>query len=148
MKRLYAASELAKMGLPGLPSTKAAIMAKAEREGWQYEEQTGRGGLRRAYHVPARYFVESGGAADQQQHESKLNEVAGQRVKRFISQEKMTDSEIVEQIALGVEKWIGNNDLPASPEKKAALVALLFSYFRDEGGVTAEKLEDMLKKVA
>ncbi|VWC57516.1 hypothetical protein BLA9940_02607 [Burkholderia aenigmatica] len=147
MKRLYAASELAKMGLPGLPGSKAAIMAKADREGWRYEERSGRGGMHRAYEVPARYWVESGGI-DQEVEAPRLNEVAGQKAKRYLAQNRMTDSEIVEQIALGVENWIKNNGLTDSPERKAALVALLFSYFREEGGVTTEKLEEMLKKVA
>lgn len=103
--------------------------------------------MHRAYEVPARYWVESG-EIDQDVDTPRLNEVAGQKAKRYLTQNRMTDSEIVEQIALGVENWIKNNGLADNPEKKAALVALLFSYFREEGGVTTEKLEEMLKKVA
>ncbi|WP_124076102.1 hypothetical protein [Burkholderia gladioli] len=147
MKRLYAASELVKLRLPGLPGSKAAILAKADREQWPYEEQSGLGGMRRVYDVPERYF--RGTASATEPHDQRrIDEVAGQKVRRYLSQNKMTDVELVEQIALGVENWIKNNGLEDNPEKKAALVALLFSYFRDEGAVTTDKLEEMLRKVA
>lgn len=149
VKRLFSASELAKMGLPGLPTSKGAIIARAESEGWRFEEQKGLGGTRRAYEVPARYFgqPEDQGAAPGARS-AVLNDVAGQKIRRYLTKNDMTDSEIVESITLGVENWIKNNNLPENPEKKAALVALLFSYFRAEGGVTKEKLEEMLRKVA
>ncbi|UVS96451.1 hypothetical protein EFP19_12300 [Burkholderia glumae] len=121
-------------------------MAKAEREQWPYEEQSGLGGMRRVYEVPERYF--SGNETMTEPRDHRIDEVAGQKVRRYLHQNRMTDVELVEQIALGVENWIKNNGLEQNPEKKAALVALLFSYFRDEGAVTTDKLEDMLRKVA
>lgn len=149
MKRLYSASELAGMGLPGLPKSKSAIIARAESEGWGYEEQKGIGGTRRAYDVPPRYFgLPNAQAEVSARPPAVLNEIAGQKIRRYLAKNDMTDSEIVESIMLGVESWIENNRLQVGAEKKAALVALLFSYFRDEGGVTKEKLEDMLRKVA
>ena len=44
MKAFYAATEL--VGLPGLPSAKKNIIAKAERENWPSQKRAGRGGGR------------------------------------------------------------------------------------------------------
>ncbi|KIP19470.1 mu DNA-binding domain protein [Burkholderia sp. MSHR3999] len=148
MKRLYAASEIARLGLPGLPKSKSAIIARAESEGWRYEERTGVGGTRRMYEVPAAYLA---GSAASTSPKSKrplvLNEIAGKKIERLLAQTEMGDAEIVEAIALGVKNWIKNNKLDIGAEKEAALIALLFSYFQKEGSVSREKLEDMLKKV-
>lgn len=54
-KKPRTAAEIAKMGLPGLPTTKASILARAEKEGWQYETQIGRGGVRKVFRLPERY---------------------------------------------------------------------------------------------
>lgn len=150
MKELYAASELAKMDLPGLPKSKAAIIARAESEGWYYEERKGIGGTRRVYEVPAAYYDAKGAqpSATTARRPIVFNEIAGQKIRRHLANTDMGDPHIVEAISLGVRNWIKNNGLQENPEKEAALVALLFSYFRDEGGVTQEKLEEMLRKVA
>lgn len=50
------AAEIAKLRLPGLPTTKANVLARAQREGWEYEEVTGLGGLRKLFEVPEIYF--------------------------------------------------------------------------------------------
>ena len=41
MKILFTAAEIARMRLPGLPTTKSSILSRAAREGWRYEEQYG-----------------------------------------------------------------------------------------------------------
>ena len=38
MKTHYSAAELAASALPGLPGTERNIRAKADREGWPYQE--------------------------------------------------------------------------------------------------------------
>ena len=38
-------------GLPGMPADKSGVIRRAEREGWQYTEEPGRGGTRRLYDV-------------------------------------------------------------------------------------------------
>src|SRR5574343_130252 len=49
----YTAAELAAMQLPGLPTSKSAMLARAEREGWPYEERSARGGTTKHFAVPA-----------------------------------------------------------------------------------------------
>jgi putative transposase len=53
IKTHYSAAELAAMQLPMLPTTKANVIALAERSGWSWVEATGRGGKRREYAPPA-----------------------------------------------------------------------------------------------
>lgn len=44
MKTHYSAAELASMGIPGLPATKANVIAMANRESWARRPREGRGG--------------------------------------------------------------------------------------------------------
>lgn len=49
------AKEIAELRLPGLPATKVAIAARAERENWPVKVTTGLGGQRNVYQVPTSY---------------------------------------------------------------------------------------------
>ena len=55
----YDAAELIRIGLPGLPATKAGITRTARASGWKKREVNGRGGIRYQYHYtsfPSRAF--------------------------------------------------------------------------------------------
>lgn len=52
IKSNYTASELVALRLPGVPTTKAAVLAKAKREHWPHVEVTGVGGKRWEYAPP------------------------------------------------------------------------------------------------
>ncbi|MEX3688893.1 DNA-binding protein [Paraburkholderia sp. BR14263] len=145
-RELLSASQIATLRLPGLPATKARIIERATSEGWYFEERKGVGGTRRMYQVPEEYFDQESGRPVSKRPVV-LNEIASQKVRRLLRKTDMGDAEIVEAIALGVKNWIRNNRLEVSDEREAALIALLFSYFREEGGLSREKLEDMLRKV-
>lgn len=56
MKKLFSAAEIAGMELQGLPKTKANVIARAEKEGWYFEERTGLGGKKRVYAIPGQYM--------------------------------------------------------------------------------------------
>lgn len=53
LKSQYTASELASLGLPGLPTTKKGMLLFVERQGWAFTEAIGCGGTRREYTPPA-----------------------------------------------------------------------------------------------
>lgn len=53
IKSNYTASELVALGLPGIPTTKTAVLAKAKREQWPHVEVKGVGGTRWEYQPPA-----------------------------------------------------------------------------------------------
>jgi hypothetical protein len=63
------------MRLPGLPTTKANVIARAEKEGWFYEEAKGVGGTRRLYQVPEQYLPTP--AVSDQQRKAELHEMSG-----------------------------------------------------------------------
>lgn len=65
VKTHYSAAELAAMRLPMLPTTKANVIAMAERSLWEFIEVTGRGGARREYLPPADVMEAIRGKADQ-----------------------------------------------------------------------------------
>ena len=55
-KNLVSASEIAQMGLPSLPTSRDNIRARADREGWYFEERRGQGGIKRVYAIPEQYL--------------------------------------------------------------------------------------------
>lgn len=57
LKSHYTASELASMQLPGVPKTKKGVLLFVERQGWNYRETSGQGGVRREY-IPSTEVME------------------------------------------------------------------------------------------
>lgn len=57
VKSHYSASELAAMQLACLPTSRDNVRLMAEREGWQFSEKKGRGGIRREYTPPIEIMV-------------------------------------------------------------------------------------------
>lgn len=55
MSKFLTALEIAKLAIYGLPTTKSAILARAIKEGWEYREVTGLGGVRKEFNLPKRY---------------------------------------------------------------------------------------------
>lgn len=53
VKTHYSATELTAISIPGLPTSKVGLIAKAERECWTFVEKKGKGGTRREYVPPA-----------------------------------------------------------------------------------------------
>ncbi|KIP18133.1 integrase core domain protein [Burkholderia sp. MSHR3999] len=52
IKTHYSSSELLAYKVPGLPTSKVALLAKADRESWVYREVKGIGGIRREFQPP------------------------------------------------------------------------------------------------
>ena len=145
MKKRYSASEIAKMGLDGLPTSKAAIIARASSEGWPFEEEKGVGGTRRAYEIPAHYLSSTQKGPKQGRTPSMEERFA--EVKERQKAEGMDDVELLEAIIDGVERFGQTAGAALTPQRKATLITLFYKYFRDEGTVDQQKLGDMLRKV-
>lgn len=142
MKKRYSASEIAKMGLAGLPTSKQAVIARAASEQWPFEEQKGLGGTRRAYEIPARYLQGTGQEAPEADPYEKLDEL--KQIQQYAG---MNDADLLEAIIEGVERWGKDMGEALTPARKATLISLFYRYFREEGAVDQNKLVDMLKKV-
>ena len=127
------------------------MAARAEKEGWYSEGRTGLGGMRRVYEIPAQYLQnsapESGSNVDTGLLDAQLEGMRKQMAEMGRTTQ-LDDMELLEAVIRGVERWIARNDLPPDPDKKAALVTLLYSYFKGVGQLDQGKLEELLKAVA
>lgn len=157
VKDWLTASEIAKLGLPGLPSTKVAISNRAEREKWPVQTATGLGGQRNVYRVPDRYLpadaapanaASAGSVSDAPAGNGGMLLAAAEYVAEARRQGRMTDADLIREIVLGVERWLERNDVHPDAEKKAALISLLFRYFQTDGSLDEAKMEALLKAVA
>ncbi|WP_175992343.1 hypothetical protein [Burkholderia vietnamiensis] len=159
MKDWLTANEIAKLGLPGLPSTKVAIAARAEREKWPVKAATGLGGQRKVYKVPDRYIGSSdlstdaaakrpAGAYDPEAGSGAMLMAAAEYVAEARKKGEMTDADLIREVVLGVERWLERNHAHPDVEKKAALISLLFRYFQTDGVLDEAKMDQLLKAVA
>lgn len=159
VKDWLTASEIAKLRLPALPTTKVAIAARAEREKWAFKVTTGLGGQRKVYQVPEEYVnpapsakpAKDGGAAgvyDPMAGSGAMLQAAAEYVTQARRQGEMNDAELIREVVLGVEKWLERNNAHPDAEKKAALISLLFRYFQTDGVMDQSKMDELLKAVA
>lgn len=58
MEKWLTAAEVVALNLQYLPSTKAGVIAKAKREGWETTERSGNGGVTKLYKVPQHYSAD------------------------------------------------------------------------------------------
>lgn len=128
MKKLYTAAEIARRRLPGLPTTKSSILARAAKEGWPYEEQYGIGGVRKVFQLPERYLT-----LDERAKQGVLS--ARQNLEKYLvsSSTVEEDGEIphLDETSLVIaarilEEWLHAEKRILSHEKKGALIALLY----------------------
>lgn len=123
------------MKLPGMPATKVAIVQKAKREGWRYEEATGIGGTRRMYEVPAKYLVGTSYAT------SETSKVVG----TIAAGSAEVDLNLLKLAMRALDEWEKERGLQVSPERRAVVVNFLYNYLRKGGDAGA--MDDFLKAV-
>lgn len=143
----YSAAEIAAMNLPGLPTTKAKILARAEKEEWHYETKVGLGGVRKMFIIPRAYLpgyqplppeVEP---APAEKHEERY-EVAG-----AIAGGVVIDPKHLATAMRVLDEWLDENSLVIDdPDRKAEIVVFLCKYLQKGAG--QGDLQDVLKLVA
>jgi hypothetical protein len=119
-EKLHSASDIAQMGLPGLPTSRDNIRARAEKENWYYEEIVGQGGVRRMYRIPAKYK----GKDDPDSAQRKEAPVVG----TIVAGSSQVDLEALKLVEVTLERFLVEKGLRIQPEKRAAVVALLYDY--------------------
>ena len=146
MKILYTAAEIARMRLPGLPTTKSSILSRAAKEGWRYEEQYGIGGIRKVFEIPEHYLVlahgETAGIAAYQNAEH-------YRVKRTGAENDISGSVNTAKLTAAaqvVEKWDSEEKIGMSPDKKSAIIAIFYKILMD--GCETADLSHLLKELS
>jgi transcriptional regulator with XRE-family HTH domain len=65
-------------------------------------------------------------------------------VKERRAEGTLDDGELVRQVVLGVGKWEARGKGSLTPEKRAAMAALLFRYFQQSGEISSSKLDELL----
>ena len=124
-KNSYSAAEIAAMHLPGLPTTKARIIERAASEGWKFEETTGRGGMRRQYEVPQKYLMPDGDRMGQGASSGVVGTIAGGH---------KADPHQLSLAVRALEEFLETEKLTIDPDRKGALIALLYDYLQRGAG--------------
>lgn len=118
MSKLLSASEIAALKLPGMPTTKVAILQKAKREGWRYEEATGIGGTRKLYDVPAKYLVGTSYAP------SEASNVVGS----IAAGSKDVDWEKMDLAMRALSEWEQERGITIEQSRRSAIISVLYDY--------------------
>lgn len=131
------------MKLPGFPTSKTAIIAKAGREDWYFEEKTGIGGTRRVYEIPTHYLPQNDGQEMPIAPESSVKPVQGKVIGTITPGGRNVDLETLKFVDTVLEEWLQQKGLRLKPERRAGVLAVLCDYL--EKGATADDLREMLK---
>ncbi|MDO8654226.1 MAG: hypothetical protein Q7R66_18805 [Undibacterium sp.] len=168
-KKLYTAAEIAKMRLPGLPTTKPPILARAEKEKWYFETKIGLGGVRKMFELPAYYQPGYKPYADEPEsirkytvpadvHKPYANEsetIRKYTVPAAVTAEEMSvnlgkgikvDPVILAKVLSTLNKWLTEKDLTLPPDKYAEMIAVLYDYIVK--GADSDDLERFLRVAA
>lgn len=131
------------MGLVGLPRTKSAVIARAKAEGWRYEEKKDIGGTKRMYELPAKYLQSQAPAPSPAPVLSTPAPVVG----TVVSGTNKVDTEKLELAIRALTEWEQERNVQVSPERRPAVIALLYEYLEahlDEG---ADAMQRVLRAI-
>jgi hypothetical protein len=157
MKKLYTAAEIATMNLPGLPTTKKAILTRAEKEVWHYETKVGLGGVRKMFKIPAYYKpgykplpdepVQVAPAKSKSDAVPTIVEdadrIAATAADAFGS--KIDPQRLSKAIQI-VESYLEENKIYATAERKSDVVVVVYNFLKNKHD--QEEIDQLLKLVA
>ena len=132
----YTAAEIASMRLPGLPTSKVNVIARAEKECWEYEEVSGQGGVRRLYTIPSHYLVDSPRPAP--------TPIAG----TVVAGSAKVDLEKLELAMRALTEWESTRNVTISAERRPAVVAVLYDYLVQSEGEVTSAMEVVFRALA
>ncbi|WP_295756119.1 DNA-binding protein [Undibacterium sp.] len=138
IKNRYAASEIAAMRLPGLPTKSTNIHERAKKEGWAYETAIGLGGARKMYEIPERYLAQP--SQPSSQHYAEATQIANAHSdKNYIDHARLAEAMCF------VDEWIAANKTNIQPMRKAEIVMFLYEYLEKHSD--KEEVNKLLKLV-
>ncbi|MFZ6747460.1 hypothetical protein [Undibacterium sp. Ren11W] len=143
-RKMYAASEIAKLKLPELPTTIPSIHARAQKEGWHYETKIGLGGMRKMYEIPERYLPTS--EAMPRQAVPTTPQAQSAPVAGAIMNGAIVNSRQLASAMRALDEYLKENGLVIDePEVKAEIVAILYKYLQKDA--SGEDLQELLRVV-
>lgn len=154
--KLYSASEIAAMKIPGLPTSRQNVSVRADKEGWPFEERIGIGGKRRVYEIPERYFARieavSGALVDQAarpvvarapiNHSMQRDPMPEIDASAFLGNEGREDKL---RILGAIDVLLYDNRLTMPMDKKLRLTELVYEHFKVQGKFDDEQLKTLLR---
>ncbi|MDO8180192.1 MAG: hypothetical protein Q7T62_18245 [Undibacterium sp.] len=147
MKKLYSATEILGMNLPGLPKSKPAFLAKAEKEKWFYETKVGLGGIRKMFQIPAYYQPGYKPYPDEPaQVEPVRRDVAASMapVTGAIMSGTIVDAKQLALAIRALDEYLQENGLEIKePEVRAEILAILYKYQQKDA--TREDIQELLR---
>jgi len=146
MVKRFTASEIAAMNLPGLPTTKKAILTRAEKEEWFYETKVGLGGMRKMFEIPAAYLpgYQPYKAKPIDQVPSAINDAPGV-VGAILGGEQVNTERLASAIR-ALDEYLAENNLAIEDAaRKAEIVTFLYKYL--EKKVDAGEISELLRLV-
>lgn len=151
-QKLYSASEIVGLALPGLPTTIANIHARAKKEDWYYETKIGLGGVRKLYRIPEFYlpgYVPPGANNKPFRvlQEEAIEEHAESTAKAAAA--VMGAQVDPERLALAiqyVDSYLLDHDVTLSPTRRSEIIVIVYNFLK--GNTGQGEVEHLLKLVA
>jgi len=144
VKKLSSASEILEMNLPGLPKTKPALLARAEKEAWYSETKVGLGGVRKMFAIPTAYLPEYQPYKVEPMDSLAVNEtrnVAG----AILDGEQVNTQRLASAIRALDEYLLENNLTIEDAARKAEIVTFLYKFLEKKVG--AGEISELLRLV-
>lgn len=152
MDKLYSAAEIVAMNLPGLPTTKKAILTRAEKEEWYSETRIGLGGVRKVFKIPALYQpgytppnhnAKSSAELRQEAINERASKVAAEAA------ETLGDQVDPERLALAiqyVDSFLLERGIAVPPKRRSEIIVIIYHYLKGNSGES--EVKTLLKLVA
>lgn len=138
--KLYTAAEISAMKLPGLPTTKPSLLARAEKEDWYFEVRLGLGGRRKVFKIPELYlpgFVPPG--TDNPTMRERQEAFIEQGAERIASNAVNAMGEQVdpERLALAityVDTYLLDHKIHLSTNRRSEIIVVVYNFLKGNTG--------------
>jgi len=146
MVKRFTASEIAAMNLPGLPTTKKAILTRAEKEEWFYETKVGLGGMRKMFEIPAAYLPGYQPYKTEPNTQAPLVVSESTKVAGAIMGGEQVNTERLASAIRALDEYLLENNLTIEDAaRKAEIVTFLYKFLEKKVG--AGEITDLLRLV-
>lgn len=146
MEKLLSASDILKMNIPGLPKTKPALLAKADREEWYYETKVGLGGVRKMFEIPAAYLPGYQPYKAESVDQAALTANESTKVVGAIMGGEKVNTERLASAIRALDEYLTENNLTIEDStRKSEIITFLYNYL--EKKASSGEIKELLRLV-